>query len=62
MPRPGPLRPIVAIRLSNEGTTHIDKRAIDRGLIRGNGKPNRSEMIRIMLAYASSHMPKGWKP
>ena len=54
MPRPGPRRPLVAIRLSEAGRDHIDKRAEE-------DEVNRSEMIRRMLAYASTHMPKGWR-
>lgn len=62
MPRPGPRRPLVAIRLSEQGIKHIDQRAREEcPLIRGD-EPNRSEMIRRMLAYASTHMPKGWTP
>lgn len=55
MPRPGPRRPLIAIRISEEGRAHIDKRAAEEGI-------NRSEMIRRLLAYAASKMPKGWKP
>ena len=55
MPRPGPRRPLVAIRLSKQGIDHIDQRAAEQGV-------NRSEMIRRMLAYASAKMPKGWTP
>lgn len=62
MPRPGPRRPLVAIRLSEQGIAHIDQRAREEcPPIRG-GEPNRSEMIRRMLAYAAAHMPKGWTP
>jgi len=56
MPRPGPRRPLVAIRLSEQGIAHIDQRAKDEA----DGV--RSEMIRRMLAYAAQHMPKGWQP
>lgn len=55
MPRPGPRRPLVAVRLSTSGIEYIDKRAAEEGV-------NRSEMIRRMLAYAGAKMPKGWKP
>jgi len=55
MPRPGPRRPLVAIRLSDEGIAHVDKLAEEQGV-------NRSEMIRRMLAFASAKMPKGWAP
>lgn len=62
MPRPGPRRPLVAIRLSEQGIAHIDQRAAAEGLVRDDGEPNRSEMIRLMLAYASAKMPAGWRP
>lgn len=62
MPRTGPRRPMVAIKLSQHGIDHIDARARDEAPLKGNGDPNRSEMIRRMLAYAAQHMPKGWQP
>lgn len=62
MPRPGPRRPLVAIRMSTDGTDWVDRRAEEEGLLKGNGDPNRSEMIRIALAYAAQHMPRGWRP
>ncbi len=62
MPRPGPRRPLVAIRLSIDGTAWLDSRAAEEGVVRSNGEPNRSEMIRLALAYAAAHMPKGWRP
>lgn len=62
MPRPGPRRPLVAIRLSAEGTSWVDQRAAEEGLLKGDGEPNRSEMIRLALAYAAQRMPKGWRP
>jgi hypothetical protein len=48
--------------MAQNGIDWIDQRAIDEGLIKPNGHPNRSEMIRLMLAYAQRHMPKGWRP
>jgi len=51
-PRPGPRRDYVALRLGAAGLTWIDEEADRRGL-------NRSEMIRLMLAYAQQKMPKG---
>lgn len=62
MPRPGPRRPAVALKLSEQGIAWIDQRALDEGLTIRGGEPNRSEMIRFMLAYASAHMPKRWRP
>jgi hypothetical protein len=55
MPRPGPRRPLIAIRISDKGRDFIDQRAKEEGV-------NRSEMTRRLLAYASKHMPKGWTP
>ncbi len=54
MPRPGPRRPLVAIKLAQDGIDWIDQRATTEDV-------NRSEMIRRMLAYAQRNMPKGWK-
>jgi hypothetical protein len=67
MPRPGPRRPVVALRLSAQGVAHIDDLARAAGLmvnVRGKdgAQPNRSEMARIMLTYASMYMPPGWEP
>jgi len=52
MPRPGPRRPLVAIRLSAEGIAHIDGLAAKAGV-------TRSEMIRTLLteAVAARQMP-----
>jgi hypothetical protein len=44
MPRPGPRRPLVAIKLAQDGIDWIDQRAAEQGT-------NRSEMIRLMLWY-----------
>lgn len=55
MPRPGPRRHLVALRLGDEVTATIDQRAEEEGV-------NRSEMIRLALAYAAARMPKGWRP
>jgi metal-responsive CopG/Arc/MetJ family transcriptional regulator len=46
---------LIAIRLSDDGIAHIDKLAEERGV-------NRSEMIRIMLAFATQKMPKTFNP
>lgn len=53
---------MVGVKLNEDGIRHIDQRALDEGFTIRNGEPNRSEMIRLMLAYASQHMPKGWRP
>lgn len=45
MPRPGPRRPIVAVRLSEAGIQQVDALAEAEGV-------NRSEMIRLLLTEA----------
>lgn len=40
----------------------IDERAAGENLRDVQGRPNRSEMIRVMVAYAEQHMPEGWRP
>lgn len=40
----------------------IEQLARDEGIVDEDGEPNRSEMIRILLAYAVRHRPKGWRP
>lgn len=40
----------------------LDQRAEDEDLYDERGKPNRSELIRLMLSYAQRNMPKGWRP
>lgn len=60
MPRQGERRQLVATKLTAAETALIDARALDEGLTIRGGEPNRSEMIRLMLAYAAA-MPKGWR-
>jgi hypothetical protein len=62
MPRPGPRRPIVALRLDAEGIAYLDERANSEELRTEKGEPNRSELVRIMIAYARENMPPGWRP
>jgi hypothetical protein len=62
MGRPGPRRPYVPLKLSDAGVEWVDQRARDEGFLKSNGKPNRSEMLRLMFAYAQRHMKKGWRP
>lgn len=54
MPRPGPRRPLVNVRLSETGIDLVKHRAAKEA----NG--NQSEMLRRMLKYAGMHMPEGW--
>lgn len=55
MPRPGPRRPLLGVKAKAEAIAYIDTLAEQAGV-------TRSEMVRWMLAYASAHMPKGWRP
>lgn len=55
MPRPGPAKKVVTVRLSEQGTDWLDTEARKRAL-------DRSSLIRLCLQYAARHMPKGWKP
>lgn len=45
----------IAVRLTPEGLAAIEKRATADAR-------TRSDTIRLMLAYAERHMPKGWVP
>lgn len=56
MPRSGPLRKFVGIKLSDDERAAIDKRAEDEGVMWA-GQPNTSEMIRRLCAWALEHMP-----
>lgn len=55
MPRPGPRRPVVALRLGDEVTARVDERAEVEGV-------NRSELVRLLIEHGLSAMPKGWRP
>jgi hypothetical protein len=61
MPRPGPRRELVAVRMLPAAIEHLDERAAAEQLYDEQGRPNRSELIRLMLRYANQHMPKGWR-
>jgi hypothetical protein len=52
MPWPGPRRIAVAVRLRADGIAAVDALALRRGLTIRNGEPNRSEMVRRLLAEA----------
>ncbi len=62
MPRPGPRRPLVALKLSDEVIAAVDQRALTEGLTIRGGQPNRSEALRLLVAYGLDHMPEGWRP
>ncbi|MFC9661853.1 hypothetical protein ACFVJ5_16590 [Nocardia sp. NPDC127606] len=62
MPRPGPRRPVLALRMSDDQIVALDDQAIAEELLTKQGEPNRSELIRIMVEYAHQNMPAGWRP
>ncbi|MEV0543914.1 hypothetical protein [Nocardia salmonicida] len=62
MPRPGPRRPVLTLRMSDDHIVALDNQAIAEDLLTKQGEPNRSELIRIMVEYARETMPAGWRP
>lgn len=62
MPRVGPVRRNVVVRMSEAGIESVKQRAIDEQVVKRSGEPNVSEMLRIMFAFAQRNMPKGWRP
>lgn len=62
MPRPGPRRPNVGLKLDPTAIAAIDRRALDEGLTIRGGEPHRSEALRLLIAYGLAHMPPGWRP
>lgn len=62
MPRTGPRRELVAVRMLPAAIEHLDQRAAAEELYDERGNPNRSELIRLMIGYAEQHMPQGWRP
>lgn len=62
MPRPGPRRTLVAAKLSDEEISWLDDQALREGFTIRGGEPNRSQMLRLAIAYARGHMPYGWRP
>lgn len=62
MPRPGPVRPLVGVKMDANQIELYDQQAAVEGLLMKSGKPNRSELIRLKLAFADEHMPSGWRP
>ncbi len=55
MGKRGEPRQLISLRLPSAGIAQIDGQAKRVGR-------SRSEMIRVMLAYASANMPKDWTP
>lgn len=62
MPRPGPRRVAVAVRLTSETIDELDWQANTEGLVMASGEPNRSDLIRLMIQFAKENMPGGWRP
>lgn len=62
VPPTKPTRWLIAFRLARTAIDYIDQLAKEEGVVYRNGRPNRSEMIRNLLAYAVRHRPKGWTP
>lgn len=52
----------VNFRTSPVAIRRLNDRARTEGFLMPDGRPNRSEMVRIMLAYADRTMPNGWRP
>jgi hypothetical protein len=55
-------RRVVSFLLSWAAVDFIEALAKEEGIVDEDGEPNRSEMMRNMLAYAAQHRPKGWRP
>lgn len=55
MPRPGPRRPNIGIRMGDDLVARLDQVADKHGI-------SRSDVVRMMLEYALDHMPKDWRP
>lgn len=55
-------RRVVSFLASWAAVDVIEQLARDEGVVDEDGEPNRSEMIRILLAYALRHWKKGWRP
>ncbi|MFC9966353.1 hypothetical protein ACFVH4_19160 [Nocardia ignorata] len=48
--------------MADEQIEALDDRAVAEDLLTKAGEPNRSELLRIMIEYATEHMPDGWRP
>jgi hypothetical protein len=55
-------RRTVNFRASWAAIDTIETLARDEGIVDEDGEPNRSEMIRILLAFALRHWRQGWRP
>lgn len=52
----------VVFRLARSAIEYIDRLAVEEGVVLRDGKPNRSEMIRLLLAFALRNWKRGWRP
>jgi hypothetical protein len=50
------------VRLTADLIDELDWQANAEGLVMASGEPNRSDLIRLMIAYSREHMPDGWRP
>lgn len=55
MPRPGPRMPTVSVRMPDEEIEVVDG-------VAEREQVNRSEAARLLMTYAASRMPEGWRP
>lgn len=65
MPRRGPRRENVVTRMTGEDSAAVDARALREGFTRqrdGVTLPNRSEWVKLAVAYSLRTMPNGWRP
>lgn len=62
VPPAKPARWLVAFRMARTAVEYVDNLARQEGVLDAKGRPNRSEMLRILLAYAVRNWRKGWRP
>lgn len=62
MPRPNLGRRPVQVRLTPEEIDSLDWRANEERLVTNAGDPNRSDLVRVLIAYGLASMPPGWRP
>ena len=40
----------------------LGERALHEEFVKGDGEPNRSDLIRVLLDYGLANMPQYWRP
>lgn len=55
MPRPGPRRPVLMLRIGEEDLAELERLA-------ERDRVNRSEIVRRLVKYGMERMPTGWQP